>query len=307
MREVEARQRGVKPVRLVLLGILVVVYALCYSAIKVGLEFAPPLFLGGLTAGLGGIIILTILAAVSRGVGLPRNLLTGTIVLALVGTTLQYGAMFMAPGRTGAGIASVLGNTGPLFLVFLGSQFLGERVTKPKAEAVVLGGFGVALIAYPALVDPGLSGSAAVLFPLGAAAGAASSSVLLKRLRVGSHLLPVTGWQLVLGAIPLLLLSALVEDGSAIQWNSPFPALLVFLAAVGTAGGLSAWYWLVQREEVGRLGIFLFAVPVVGLAIAWLLFGERIQVRELAGVLIILFGIVRLGAGHPTEPQASGS
>ncbi len=277
--------------RLVLALALVPIYALCYSAIKAGLSFAPPLRFAGLRAGIGGATLLVVLFAARQPVLPPRRYRAGILLLAGIGTFAAYAAMFLSPGRTGAGISSVLGNTGPLMVILLAAVALGEPISRVKLTALALGTVGVSLIAWPAVTDPARAGVVAALLPLLAAGGAASSSVLLKRLDVGNAVLPVTAWQLLLGTPPLLLLSAAVESGSAIQWSATFLVLLVFLAVVGTAFALALWYWLVQREDVGRLSLLLFLVPVVGLALASIFFGERVGGMEATGIGLALVAI----------------
>lgn len=34
-----------------------------------------------------------------------------------------------------------------------------------------------------------------------------------------------------------------------------------------SAFAIAVWYWLVQRDEVGRLSLLLFLVPVLGIGI----------------------------------------
>lgn len=101
----------------------------------------------------------------------------------------------------------------------------------------------------------------------------------------------VAGWQLLIGAGPLAAGSAVFERRIAIDWSAEFVAVLLFLALVGTALALWLWYWLVQREEVGRLGLLFFLVPVLGLALAASIFGERILPIEATGVAVTLAGL----------------
>jgi drug/metabolite transporter (DMT)-like permease len=82
-----------------------------------------------------------------------------------------------------------------------------------------------------------------------------------------------------------------LEGGRAVAWNLPFTGLLLFLALAGTSFVTAAWYWLIQREDVGRLSLFFYLVPVFGLGIAVLTFGETISFFEMAGVGLALAGI----------------
>ncbi len=275
---------------------LTAITSVCFVAIKAGLPFAPPLLFGGLRALLGGLVLLGVVA-VRREALLPaRWAWPWILALAITATTVTFGAMFLSPGRTGAGLASVLGNMQPLAVVLLAAPVLGERLTRHAIATLTLGLLGVTLIAAPALAGPDAVGISGVLLALAASVGTALGSVLVKRMGRPSAVLAVTAWQLIVGSLPLLGLSALIEHGGRVIWNAEFVGLLLFLAVVGTAFTTAVWYGLVQRHEVGRLSLFFFLVPVFGLTLAALAFGERVSVREALGVGVIIVGIVAVAA-----------
>lgn len=296
--------------RLALTVLVAAIYAVCYVAIKSGLTYAPPLRYAGLRALLAGIALAGVLAIRRRPLLPPRRLWPAVAAVAALGTAMGFGTMFLSPGRTGAGIASVLGNTSPLMIVGLAAVFLGEPLTRGKVIALALALTGVSLIAYPGLAGPAAYGLVGLLLPLLAAAGSASESVIVKRADTGEAMLGFAVWQLLIGSIPLLALSAWFERGQPIEWSPTFAGLLLFLAFVGTAFTTALWYWLVQRDEVGRLSLVLFLVPVLGLLLAATLFGERIGGLEAAGVALALAGTLVVawesmhpqGAGRPRRP-----
>ena len=266
-------------------------YALCFTVIKAGLAFAPPLLFGGLRALIGGVALLGLTIVFRKPFLPPHKSWGGVLAMSLTATTLGYGAMFLSPGRTGAGIASVLGNTQPLLVVVLAAMFLGERMTPGRWITLALGLAGVTLIAWQALVTSNAYGLSGAALALAASAGAAVGSVIFKRMQVTTGLLAVTAWQLILGSLPLLAISALSERSMPVIWNFQFVGQLLFLALVGTALVSTAWYWLVQRGQVSHLALFLFLVPVFGLGIAALVFGERVSLLEIVGSLLTVAGI----------------
>ena len=298
--------------RLLILVGLVAVYAPCFAAIKAGIAYAPPLLFGGLRAAIAGVALFAVAAASRRPLLLDRRGWYWLPALALTGTTIAFGVMFAAPGRTDAGIASVLGNTQPLFALALAAVFLAEPLTRVKLAALALGLGGVTLVSSGALAGPGAYGVSGPLLALAASASVAANSVIVKRMGTRPDVLALTAWQLLFGGAPLLAGFAAFERGATVDWSGTFLALLLFLALAGTALAIPVWYWLVQREEVGRLTLFLFLVPVAGLALAAALFGERVSLIEGSGVVLTLGGIgvvarkTRRSRAAPAPPRGDG-
>jgi O-acetylserine/cysteine efflux transporter len=278
--------------RIALTVLIAILYAVCYSVIKAGLAFAPPLRYAGLRVLVAGVALLGFAAVRGKPLRVERRLWPAVAGIAVLSTTIGFGAMFLSPGRTGAGIASVLGNTGPLMVVGLAAALLGERLTRGKMVALLLGFSGVSLIAYPGLAGPDAYGFVGLLLPLVAAAGSAAESIIVKRADIRDAVLGVAAWQLMIGSVPLLALSALFEGEQSVVWSPTFVGLLFYLALAGTALPTVLWYWLVQRDEVGRLSLMLFLAPVLGLLFAAALFGERIGVLEAAGVALAVSGTI---------------
>ena len=274
--------------RLTTVVLIAALYAGCYVAIKPGLSFAPPLRFAALRGMGAGLLLLGISAARGRSLALPRRLWLGIAGLALFGTVIGYGAMFLSLGRTGAGIASVLGNTTPLFAIGLSAVALGEPLNRAKLTAVTLGFFGVTLIAYPAITGPIRAGLLGTVLPLAAATGVATESVLYKWLRVTEERVQVAGWQLLGGGVVLAFISLSLERDIGVVWSGQFIALLSYLTIAGTALTTALWYRVLQDDEVGRLSILLFLIPVLGLGLAVILFDEVVGRIEMAGVIVTL-------------------
>ena len=284
---------GVEGAPLRALGVvgLTLIASVCYVAITTGLQYAPPLYFGGLRAMIAGITLLGFAAALRLPVLPPRDLWLGTLALAMTTTTVTYGGMFLSPGRVGAGIAAVLGNVQPLITVVLAAFFLHERITRTKAIALLLGLAGVLLIAYPGFGEAGSSVGVGSLLALTASLGAAIGSVISKRLNLREALLAVTGWQFMLGSTVLLVVAFGVEPVATTAWGAEFIGILLFLALIGTAFATAAWFWLLQHDDVGRLSLILFIVPVLGLGLAMLIFGERVGAVEAIGAMLIAAAI----------------
>ncbi len=215
--------------------------------------------------------------------------------------------MFLSPGRSGAGIASVLGNLQPVIVLALAAPVLGEPITRGKAASLALGFVGALLVSSAALVGPGGFDALGPMLALLASLSVATGNVLAKRMGPQPRLLAIASWQLLLGSLPLLAASAVLEQAATISWAPTFVIALLFLAFAGTALPTPVWYWLVRDDDLGQLTLFLFLVPVFGLGLGAGALGEPVSIAEILGTGVILAGIVvatRTRAAAEAPPAA---
>ncbi len=66
---------------------------------------------------------------------------------------------------------------------------------------------------------------------------------------------------------------------------------LAYLIVFATALGQQAWLYGVQGVGPSRAGVFVNLIPVSALVFSALILGERIGVKELAGIVLILAGV----------------
>lgn len=275
------------------MALLILIYALCFTAIKSGLPYLPPLLFGGLRALLGGVSLLLVVLYLKQPI-LPTKQEWKWIFWIGVTTTITFFGMFLSPGRTGAGIASILGNMSPLFTVLLAAVVLHEKLSRRSVIALIFGIFGILLISYPDLFGESAYGITGLVLALGASGGAAASNILVKQMHLTKGIIRISAWQLIVGSLPLLLLSWFTEQGKPLIWNSTSVGILLFLGIIGTAFITATWYLLIQRHNVGSLSLFLFLIPVFGIGIAGFVFKEPLRGNELLGIGSILFATLFL-------------
>lgn len=260
---------------------------LTYPAVKAGLAFAPPLRFAGMCALLGGLALWVALLLRREPLWPEARLARWILPFGMLSTALTLGMMFSSPAHTGAGIASVLGNTQPLILIILAALFLGESIGRCKVLSLLLGLTGVILLALPALRGHTGHPFFGAMLALGSACSAAVASVMVKRLKPGGKIMSFTAGQLFAGSIVLFGLSAMLESRQKIVWTAGFVGPWLFLGLAGGALSIWLWFWLLQRAEAGDVSLFIFLVPVFGLFIAMVAFGERLEFVQTGGVLLI--------------------
>jgi drug/metabolite transporter (DMT)-like permease len=287
-------RRGIASGDLVRLALVMFLWALCFPLIATGLSMAPPLYFAALRSFAAGVGLLLPAFALRRPLPQGRGVWLSLLGVGLSATSLGFGGMFLAGGVVSPGLATVLANVQPLIAAGLAYSLLGERLGPRRRVGLLLGFAGIMLIALP-----GFGGENANSTPIGVvyvflgALGVAVGNVLLKRLAGQVDLLMATGWQFILGGVPLFLVAQIFETPAQVAWSPSFVVALLTLALLGTALAFVLWFSLLHRGELTRLNTFTFMTPVFALIIGALFFSESLRPVEMGGIVLTLAGALR--------------
>lgn len=272
--------------------------------IKVGLSDLPPFGFAGLRFVIAAVPLWIYLwARKPKGPSMRAdwNLVIGTGLLSIAAS---YGLVFWGEQHISSGLTAILFTSYGFFGLLFAHAFLPAEPIRPrKLFGIVLGIAGIVLIFSDQLGWKGslaLWGSLAVVL---AAVVQAFSAVMIKSR--GGHLDPivVTAWQMLVGAVPLILVGLLLEGNPLrFHWTTPAIVSLVYLALVGSSLAFVLWYSLLRRIEVTKAQTMPLLNTLVAVVLGWLFLGERFGVREAAGGLAILLGTALV----VTAPKPSG-
>ena len=74
---------------------------------------------------------------------------------------------------------------------------------------------------------------------------------------------------------------------------------LAFVAGIGFYVGYAVWFSLLRRHRMDEVAPFVLLMPVIGIVTAAGLLGERISPIQVAGGLVILFGLSIVSGINP--------
>lgn len=242
---------------------------------------------------------------------LPGLAAVGFIGITFYNTALNYGET-VVPAAT----ASFLIASAPVWMALLGAAFLREKLLLAGWAGIILSFAGVGVIAF------GRAG-------LGQAGGLSLTgqlnwpALLVLAASVASAIYS-------LGQKPYLKRYSAVQTAAYIVWTGtvflvPFGAGLpaeimraplaatvacVYIGVVPGAIGYVTWAYVLSKTSASRAGSFLYGIPVVALAIAWVWLGEVRSPVSLLGGLLVLAGVVivnaRRSASRSSPPSPSG-
>lgn len=287
MSTATSRDRWLLPLGLFILS---VTWGYTWVVAKQGLAYAPP-FAFAAARCLGGALALFI-ALKLTGKSLKLAAPGATFIIGVIQVTGYMAFSNWALVEGGPGKTAVLIFTMPIWTLLLAWPLLGERIKGAQWLAALCTLGGLLLIIEPwnmhtSLFSKFLGVLAALCWAIG--------TVLVKRLRAKQKvdLLGFTTWQMAFGALPLLLIAALVPE-HATNWTMDYLGILLYMAVISTA--LCWWLWisLLDRVPAWEASLSVLGTPVVAIVSGRMMLGEDFRISEISGIVLIGTGLALL-------------
>ncbi|RLJ65167.1 DMT family transporter [Sulfurisoma sediminicola] len=257
---------------------------------KQGLAYSPPFAFAAERSVGGAIALFLVLKAMGRPLALPAPGPTLAIGLAQVTGFMVFSTWALVEG--GPGKTAVLIFTMPMWTLIMAWLILGERIRGGQWLAAISTLGGLVLIIEPwdmhsSLFSKFLGVTAALCWAIG--------TVLVKRLRSTQaiDLFSLTAWQMLLGAVPLVVL-ALIVPGRATDWTPHYVGILIFMSVVSTALCWWLWIYILDRVPAWEASLSVLGTPVVAIVSSRLVLGEEFRALEIAGIAMIGGGLALL-------------
>ena len=268
----------------------VLVWSSGYIAGPYGVEAMSPLMLVAIRFVLAAVLAWALARALRGPLRVTR---ADAVRIGLSGFVLngvQFGAMYLAfDAGLGATLASLMHSLSPVLTALLAAVFLGERLTPLQVVGFVVGVAGVLLVLGPDVDQAGgaLGVTCGVVSVLGLSIGT------LGQRWIGHAPDPLWSATIQFGvaAPPLLVLALAVEGTDVVRDPAAAGIALVYLAVVNSIIGLGLLGILVRARGAGAAASVFFLMPPVTAVLAWLILGETLNAREVAGLVITVVAV----------------
>jgi drug/metabolite transporter (DMT)-like permease len=233
---------------------------------------------------LAGVTLLAVARARGQSLAIPREYWSTIVVatffyLVIWNIASTYAAVLIPSGQ-----AAVLGFTMPLWSALISWTVLGEKLSGRMLLGLLFGGAAVLLLMLPSLAAYATAPLGFAL-GLGAGLGWAIGTLILKRRKVIVPATVLTGWQLLITAVPTTIGALMLGDG---QWFMPSWQTIVvvaYIALVPMSVGNVAWFSIVGMLPVNVAGLSSIMVPMVAMVSGALVHGEPLGLTQWAAML----------------------
>jgi drug/metabolite transporter (DMT)-like permease len=282
---------------LALIGLLAAIWGASYLFIKVAVrDFPPAAMMEVRLAGAG--VSLTLFLVLQRGFRPALAELRGAgwqgFAIGVVNGAVPFTLIAWGEQHIDSGIAAVANATVPLFNALLVPFLLPqERVTGVRLFGILLGLIGVTVLTagQPNLSWWFVAGAMAVIV---ASLSYALGGIWAQHSLSSSRGPALAAAAMLGGAVVLLPLALFSVPDHAPGWKPV--ASLAALTLFGTTLAQLILYRAIRLHGSARTSLVTFLMPPIALVYGALLLSERITAASVAGLGLILFGIL-LGAG----------
>jgi drug/metabolite transporter (DMT)-like permease len=276
-----------------LLITLAVLWSASFVFIKVAGATIPAFTLVLVRVGVAALVLHAVVLGTRRRYPVALAVVGRYAVMGLMNNVVPFVLIVWATARLGAGAASILNATAPIFaLVVAHFATADERITPAKTLGILcaLGGV-VAMMGGQAVAGIGenLAAGGAMLI----ACLFYGISAVYGRNFTGLDATVSATCQLSASTLMLLPLALALEQPWALGW----PGLASFISAIALAvlsTGLAyvIFYALIARAGATNTILVTLLIPVGGVFFGWMLLGEPFTIEKAAGILLIGLGLI---------------
>lgn len=217
------------------------------------------------------------------------------LLLGLINNAIPHTLLFFGQTQMGAGLASILNATTPVWTVLIGNQLTtDERLTSAKLIGCLAGLVGTAVLLAPSITNTATVPFWALTFPILAAISYGFAAIYSKRFKGIAP--PVVAAGQLTGSSLIMLPFALVVDQ---PWTLAAPpataiAAILGLALLSTAFAYILYFRIMALAGATNTSLVTLLVPPSALLLGFLFLGERLGFSEIAGMMLIAMGLLIL-------------
>ena len=237
-------------------------------------------------------IILWLLAFATGAPSLSRQQTLWAGVSGFGMHAVYLGGVFIAADLgLPSGLSALIAGLHPVVTSVLGVVLLGELLGRRQWLGVTLGLGGVTIVVVERLGATEIDVRASALLAMAVSVFGMTAGTLVQRARGQSMpLLRGTAVQYAVSAVVLGIGSITVE-GFEVDFTARLVFSLLWAIVVLSLAAILIMLWLLQRQAAVKVSSLFFLTPALSAVEGAILFGERLGVLAVLGLVVALIGV----------------
>jgi len=217
------------------------------------------------------------------------------LILGILNNALPHALIFFGQTRIGAGLASILNATTPIWTVLIANSLTSdEKLSSAKLIGCLIGLLGTVVLIGPSITDSSDLPLWALLLPVVAAISYGFAATYGKRFK-GVAPPVIAAGQMTASSLVALPLSLVMDH----PWALAMPSInsiaaILAIALLSTASGYIVYFRIMAAAGATNTSLVTLLVPPSAILLGFLFLGERLEMTEIAGMALIGAGLVIL-------------
>ncbi len=277
----------------------VVIWGAAFPIVKPIFEFLTPLQYLYLRYLVAGLVSLPIYISFYINKHPKLSYIIKVLLLETAGLALPILILYEGLSRTSALEASLIGATGPIFIVLGGIWFIHERESKREWQGLALSLFGSLILVAAPLFTRGIDTPSSTIGNL---------YILVYNLIYAIYAITAKRYYKTkppLSMVSLTYLTTTLIYSLILYYQHQLPSLdilyskldillpILYMAIPGGIVGNIAYLYAVSKIEVSEANLFNYLHPLVSIPAAYLLLGESPTLITIVALAIVSYGVYR--------------
>lgn len=240
----------------------------------------------------GLILIVGMLFIQRKALLVTRRQIAVIILFGLIQTALQYFFFYNGLAKTTGIQGAILSSSGTFITVLLAHYFyVNDKMSWQKVVGLLAGFTGIIIANWGQELELSFQFTGEGFMIL-AGLTSAIGTIMAKELATGIHPVALTGWQLTIGGIIMLIVGVPFMQENAIEFTPFGWGLLIYLALV-SAVAFALWVSILKYNKAGEISIYKFAVPISGAVLSALFIpNEQLSWLVMAALVLVAIGFI---------------
>lgn len=278
-----------------LLALLGLIWGGSFFFARIAVVEVPPLTLVFLRLSIAAVALHIYIGGRSGIYPLLKSRWREFVVLGILNNALPHALIFFGQTRIGAGLASILNATTPIWTVLIANYLTSdEKLSSAKIIGCLTGLLGTVVLIGPSVTARGDLPLWALLLPVIAAVSYGFAATYSKRFK-GVAPPVIAAGQMTASSLVALPLSLVMDHPWALATPSTNAiAAILAIALLSTAFGYILYFRILAAAGATNASLVTLLVPPSAILLGFLFLGERLEMTEIAGMALIGAGLVIL-------------
>lgn len=204
--------------------------------------------------------------------------------------------LFALDRKVPAGIVALVVALQPLATGAFSGYVTGERTNRFQWAGLILGFLGVVVTVAFRIDFTSYQSIFGYLIPLVSVIGITVASLIERRMDINHDAKKLQVDQKLfyqsMATTAALVFPALFVEQLYTEWKPVFIYTMIWLILAVSLGAYALMWLLIERIEATRVASLFYFGPPVTMIMAWLAFGDTVRMMDLAGLGIVLAGVL---------------